>query len=104
MSSRLAEPSVYVSDLTSTPRVDTSRAWESLLSGDAPSLAERRANFVEDSAGMSLYIHSSEFLDAFLPLPSTPSKPKPEIPIFSKISGMTSEKEISKEWVSGLRF
>ena len=101
MSRRIAEPSVFVSNLTSTPRVDTSRAWEFLLS-DAPTLAERRANFVEDSAGMSLYVHSSVFLDTFLPLPSTPPDSKPAVPDFSKIRGMTSEKEISKKWVSRL--
>lgn len=97
---RLFAPTVFNSDLKSTPRVDTSRAWETLLL-DAPTLAELRVHLVEDSANMSLYMHSSKFLDEFLPISSRVSRnSKPKTPDFTKIIGMTSEKSISKEWVS----
>ncbi|KAI0806751.1 hypothetical protein C8Q74DRAFT_1362347 [Fomes fomentarius] len=50
---------------------------------------------------MSLYMHSSKFLDEFLPISSRVSRnSKPKTPDFTKIIGMTSEKSISKEWTA----
>ncbi|KAI0806669.1 hypothetical protein C8Q74DRAFT_1341653 [Fomes fomentarius] len=50
---------------------------------------------------MSVYLHSSKFLDKFLPLPpSTLLDSKPASPNFTRLLGMTSEKDISKEWTA----
>ncbi len=92
----------------STPRTNSTRVWEKFAI-HSQTLDDLREDLVEDGEDMSYCMHSSDFLEAFFPLPSPTEdkpeplerKPKPLGIDFDGVVGFTSERDLAERWVSG---
>ncbi|KAI0688433.1 hypothetical protein C8T65DRAFT_746599 [Cerioporus squamosus] len=95
-----AKPHLFLSLLTSTPRTNSTRTWE-VFAVEQSTLEDDRLNLIEDSVDMFYCLQSSDFLNAFLPLPpDSRRRPKPTGISFNGVVGFTSERDLAERWVA----